>query len=130
MGQKKIFDIKEKKKSKKELKQGIICNFVPRRNQVFAGNKCKEVLDGSATIFWRSTAPLFLVGFGPSQLYPCEDCSQPPSCQIPPHTWSLLNSVAQLTFPSEEFLSMLKVYHAMFLQYLDFELSETIRKTR
>lgn len=102
--------------SKKKLKDGKI---VPQMNQVFAGNKCKEVSDGNATIFWRSTVPLFLDGFGPSQLYPCEDCSQPPSCQIPPHTWTLMDSFARLTYPSEEFLSTPQVYHAMFLQYLD-----------
>lgn len=105
-------------------------SFVPQRNRVFAGNKCKEVLDGSATIFWRSTVPLFLVCFWPFQLHPFEDCSQPPSCQIPPHTWSL-NQVAQIISPSEELLSMLQVYHAKFLQYLYSQLSETpIRKTR
>lgn len=50
LNQKKLFNIEEvgKKKSKKKLNDSIT---VPQRNQVFAGNKCKEVLDGNATIF-------------------------------------------------------------------------------
>lgn len=108
-------------KSKKKHRQGRM-NHIPLKNQVSEENKYKEVLDGSATIFWKSTMPCFHVYFWPFQWHHSVDCSQPLSCQIQQHTVLSEILTAQLTCPSEELLSMLEAFHAMFLEFPNFHL--------